>query len=270
MYHKKLRTIKLRGSISQGIVAKLDINPSYPTMYEGGVTEGIDFTQDLGITKWEEPIPVQMRGKVRQTDPNFIRYTDIENYKNYPNSYSEGIMVVATEKIHGTNFRVANIDGVIHVGSHRMDLCEEENNLYWRAAEILKAKEKLLPGEQVFAEVYGSGVQDLNYGLKSGQINVAIFDIWKDSKFLDYTDYIQYLLAKGWQDLATPVVYMGEWNLDLPKMSDGQSILCPDQIREGIVIRPMQEAWSPYLNGRLIIKCVSDTYLLRKEGTERH
>ena len=49
-----------------------------------------------------------------------------------------------------------------------------------------------------------------------------------------------------------------------------ESLLCPGQLIEGIVIRPASERWSERLQGRLILKSLSDEYLLRKDGTENH
>ena len=48
----------------------------------------------------------------------------------------------------------------------------------------------------------------------------------------------------------------------------GKSTLA-DHMREGVVIRPTEERYVDRL-GRLILKLVSEEYLLRKGGTERH
>ena len=42
------------------------------------------------------------------------------------------------------------------------------------------------------------------------------------------------------------------------------------QIREGVVIRPARERYSEELSGRLVLKSISDDYVLRKGGTEYH
>jgi hypothetical protein len=49
-----------------------------------------------------------------------------------------------------------------------------------------------------------------------------------------------------------------------------ESLLCPGQLIEGLVIRMPSEKWSERLQGRLILKSLSEEYLLRKDGTERH
>jgi RNA ligase (TIGR02306 family) len=272
-YSKRLRTVKLRGQISQGMVAPLSIltanaDPSAETPR----MVGDDVTAELGITKYDPPIPVEMSGKVRPHDGRFVKYTDIENFKRYPDVFKDGEMVVITEKIHGTNGRAANIEGEIHVGSHNLNLIEAEGNLYWRGATLLDVKNKLKPGEQIFFEVYGHKVQDLGYGKKPGEISVGVFDFMVDGKYLGDGDLGKLLNERGWQDFAVPVLHRGEWSKDLiATHSDGPSTLSDDTVREGFVVKPAVETVSEALGGgRKIIKVISDAYLLRKDGTERH
>ena len=60
----RIKTVKLRGQVSQGICFPLSILPS------GGPTEdGADVTDILGIRKWEPPLPVGMGGKVEGAVP---------------------------------------------------------------------------------------------------------------------------------------------------------------------------------------------------------
>lgn len=258
-YHKRLRTIKLRGLVSQGLLISAG---------QGNV-EGQDVTESLGITKYDPPIPVHMAGQVRSEHAAFQKYTDIENWKNFPDLLRLGEEVIVTEKVHGTNFRAAMLDGELHVGSHRLSLVEDPANLYWRAAALLGLKERLFEGELLYGEVYGHGVQDLVYGKKPGQIAVIVFDIFRDNRYLDYATFAGRLAEAGWQHLAAPILYRGPWAPDILKLADGQSVLCPGHIREGVVIRPAAERFDPR-TGRVIIKALSDDYLLRKDATEYH
>jgi RNA ligase (TIGR02306 family) len=267
-YRKRVRSIKLRGEFSQGLLMKP----------REGWKLGDDVAESLQITKWEESIPVEMRGIQAPRDPRFAQYTDIENIKNYPTVFTSNDQVVVTEKIHGTNWRAAKFasafaaDGVgeLLVGSHRTNLIESENNLYWRAANLIGVKEKLLPGEQLFGEVYGAGIQDLTYGKKPGEIAVVIFDVMKDGNFLSYTDMQNFLTSKGWEKLYPPVLYSGPWEERLTEYAKGYSILHHSQIKEGVVIKMLDETYNEKLAGRKILKAIGEQYLLRKEGTEGH
>lgn len=270
MYRKRIRSIKLRGMLSQGMLAPLDILPpgTYPGPrgFERRPTPGDDVTSLLGITKYEEPIPVHMSGVMLPQEPYFFKYTDIENYKNYPNVFALGEQVVVTEKLHGSSGRAAKIDGKLYVGSHNCNLKESETNLYWRSAKLLHLEDRLQEGEQVFWEVYGKGVQDLTYG-ESG-INVAVFDFMKKGQYVDYLDFAQITTDRGW--LTVPKLFAGEWNPETPSYAQGNSAHCPSQIKEGVVVKPLKERHSDLLQGRCITKIIGDQYYLRKEGTERH
>ncbi len=266
MYHKRIRTVKLRGYVSQGMLAPLTIPLDlFVTDKVPEPVEGADLTEALGIVKYEEPIPVEMAGILLPDEPGMLKYTDIENIKNHPHEFLPDEVVVAREKIHGSNFRAAKLGGKLFVGSHNRNIARNEGNLYWRAAALLELDSKLAEGEQVFAEAYGSGVQDLAYGRLKGEIAVRVFDLFKDGQFLADSGLKLACSERFWP--IAPLVHEGLFSsLKMPK----ESSLLPGHIVEGLVIRPATEQWSDRLQGRRILKSISEEYLLRKDGTERH
>ncbi len=58
----RIRTIKLRGQVSQGICFPLSILNSFET---DNLEPGLDVTGILGVTKYEKPVPVNLRGRMR-------------------------------------------------------------------------------------------------------------------------------------------------------------------------------------------------------------
>ncbi len=101
----RVKTIKIRGAISQGMLASCD---------ELGVelSEGYDCTKDLGIEKFEPAdTPSHLGGgpnvgkKKLKKNPHFKEYGGLDNFKHYPDLFAEGEMCIITEKVHGTNFR---------------------------------------------------------------------------------------------------------------------------------------------------------------------
>jgi RNA ligase (TIGR02306 family) len=103
LHKSRVKSIKIRGSISQGMLAPCT---------ELGVPakEGYDCTKELGISKYEPPeAPPSMRGgnpvSKKKKNPFFKEYGGLDNFKNYPELFKEGEEVIITEKIHGTNFR---------------------------------------------------------------------------------------------------------------------------------------------------------------------
>jgi RNA ligase (TIGR02306 family) len=256
---QRVKTAKLRGVISQGVIMSANECPL--------AVVGADVAEDLGITKWEPPLPGQCTsGQPRPQHPDFLRYTDIENIKNYPDVLSEGEEVVITEKIHGTNFRAANVtaekEGVagqagFHVGSHRMDFVETPENLYWRAARKYRLHEILPPGYQIFGEIYGKGIQKLTYDLL--EFDVRFFDLMRDLKYVGYHEFMAF--CQQWQLPMAPELYFGPWNKALLEKANGQSTIA-SHIREGIVVKPVQERWDHKV-GRVALKAISEQYLLK-------
>jgi hypothetical protein len=53
----------------------------------------------------------------------------------------------------------------------------------------------------------------------------------------------------------------------LDKYTNGKSLLCPSQIKEGCVVKAVCEKNDPRI-GRKILKSINPDYLLRKNGTE--
>jgi hypothetical protein len=63
-----LKTKKLRGFLSQGLIMPLD--------FDGEI--GDDVTEKLGVLKYEKPIPLCMQNMARGNFPSFLRKTDEE------------------------------------------------------------------------------------------------------------------------------------------------------------------------------------------------
>lgn len=284
---RRIRTLKLRGFISQGLVLPLP---------EGNWKEDDDLVSYLGVTKWEPPTTGNSYGTRNQTskkkkNPNFDKYTDIENIKNYNSVFTEEDDVVITEKIHGTNFRCGLLkrenNGLLNwlktkifgeyefvYGSHNVQLREGgyggvkegfyENNVYYKIVRKYKLKEKLEKDTIIYGEIYGEGIQDLTYGLKD--IDFKVFDVKRDGKYLDYSELLAY--CSFFELPVVPQLYKGKFNEELLKQhTEGNSTICPFQIREGCVVKPLKEINHRTI-GRKILKSINPEYLLREKGTE--
>lgn len=100
----KLRTIKLRGQVSQGLAlpthlftgVECTIDEHKYDFADVKWQEGDEVTEHLGIKKWEPQIPANMVGQVEGMFPSFIRKTDQERCQNigakifgYDETYSD-------------------------------------------------------------------------------------------------------------------------------------------------------------------------------------
>ncbi|WP_017241390.1 RNA ligase (ATP) [Streptomyces sp. SS] len=280
----RVKAVRLRGELSQGLVC-------VPRALAGtdlvrAAAEGTDFAEALGITKWVPPIPPTMSGDV-EVAPDLLPWVDIENLQRYPDIFEPGEPVVLTEKLHGTAclLTYGAEDGRVQVsskgfGSKGLALQEDPRNLYWRAvhghglAAVAERLAKRLGARRVglFGEVYGSGVQDLAYGAdaRSESVGYALFDVSAEIdgevRWLDPAE----VLEPG-EVPVVPRLYTGPYDLDtvLAHASGRETVSGREaHLREGVVIRPVTERYSPVTGGRAIAKAVSPAYLTRKGATE--
>ncbi|MFD5426325.1 RNA ligase (ATP) [Streptomyces sp. NPDC127084] len=279
----RVKAVRLRGELSQGIVCRP--RALSDTDLTQAATEGTDFTELLGITKWSPPIPPTMSGEI-EAAPELLPWVDIENLQRYPDIFAPDEPVVLTEKLHGTACLVTYVasSGKVLVsskgfGSKGLALREDPRNLYWRAVhghgvpEVAARLAERLGARRVgvFGEVYGSGVQDLAYGAdaRSAALGFAVFDV-----SADIDGRVEWLDAAELLDGELPLVprlYEGPFTLDrVLELASGRETVSGRELhlREGVVIRPAGERYSPVTGGRAIAKAVSPAYLTRKGGTE--
>jgi RNA ligase (TIGR02306 family) len=143
----RLKTIRLRGQISQGLALQIrsvfpDAIPSWTTImlrYKEG-----DVTEVLGVIKYDPPIPAQLAGICKGNFPSFIRKTDQERVQNIWDKIkdSKESFEVAV-KLDGTSCTYYLNDGVFGVCSRNLELIETEGNTLWRLARELRIEEIL-------------------------------------------------------------------------------------------------------------------------------
>jgi RNA ligase (TIGR02306 family) len=232
----------------------------------------------------------------KDINPNFHKYTGIENFKNYPDVFEGGQHVVITEKIHGSNFRAGWVPAAADTwfkrvkkffgllpeyefvyGSHNVQLTNkliydgfyaEQGNIYAKTVVKYDLKNRLDKGQVVYGEIYGAGIQK-NYTYGSNEHKLIVFDIMENGQ------YKSPLYCKTWCDCMgldhVPVLYSGPFSVEIAKMlTQGPSVLCPDQkVREGVVIKSADPQNHPKV-GRAVLKLISDAYLLDKNNSDNH
>jgi RNA ligase (TIGR02306 family) len=182
---ERLRTVKLRGQVSQGLLLPISIleNLIYIDGTKFQVEEGADASEFLSITKYEAPIPAQLAGDVRGMFPTKIPKTDQERIQNLTVELEEwkakALSWEVTEKLDGTSMTVY-VDGDDEgVCSRNLNLKENESNSLWRVAKSDQLIEKLRSTGRNLAiqgELVGEGIQKNMYKLK-GQ-HFFLFDVY--------------------------------------------------------------------------------------------
>jgi RNA ligase (TIGR02306 family) len=260
-YSKKLRAAKLRGIFSEGLL--IPVGEDFQ-----GKTED-DYTDYFGVEKYEYPIPKRMNGDMESHIGQY-KFPSPENIKRYQDVLIAGEEVIVTEKIHGTNFTVfVEADGTVKVGSHNYFWKNNGVNkslVYIRAYRETEALQNLPPRTQVFGEIYG--VQDLKYGLNNGKIGIGLFATRCQGVFLNYDDFIAF--CQEYSLPIVPILYRGAFSWDIvEKFNNADSVLAPGCMMEGVIIQPVIERMHPEIS-RVVMKSISDRYLLRQGGTELH
>lgn len=289
----RVKAVKLRQATSYGFLAPNESNAEV----------GTNLADHYGITKYEEPERGTQAGQMARNHPLFHTYTNIQNLRNYPEELPYGEPLIVTEKLHGTNSRVGwvrqgetLVPGFISyrdtllglervVGTHRTQRKLEDCGVYGlpfeRYAQGLEDILLMITGTSVpgfaentpvdsiiiFGEIYGPGVQDLTYGTEK---EWRVFDIALNGNYLPW-DYVRDLCIGCRIPIVPhiePAIYTFQ---ELCELAEGNSVLSPNQIKEGIVVRPMSEMqWGRGDMNRTIFKVISSDYLTRKGGTEHH
>jgi RNA ligase (TIGR02306 family) len=280
----RIKTIKLRGQVSQGICFPPSILPAgVPT------EDGADATDALGVRKWEPPQTVGMGGRVKGTFPGFLPKTDETRVQVLEKVIERhrGRTFYVTEKLDGTSFTAFVRQGEFGVCSRNMLLdTTDEASVLVRVAKRLGLEDRLraLAAARGFevavqGEIIGPGVQRNKYALPEVTLRVFNVLVWGNLpqvppepppafdltayRFLDHSDMLAAVAETGLE--AVPqlgAVVLNHGVDELVAMSEGVSVLNAKAQREGIVLRPLAEVEDPWL-GRLSFKAINPKFLLK-------
>lgn len=279
----RIKTVRLRGEISQGIVA--DPANLLPDWNNGeNYYENQDVTALLGVTKYEPP-PIPSQAGTLVPLPPLISVYDIEGAERFGTIVDllTDEPVLITEKLEGSHFAASiDGDGVISISQRRYKIDPVENAEHdWHKVARLSGLRDKLPRikaevEQrlghsvemltIRGEVIGIGIQGNYYRLPDQQLKV--FEIEVNGSALPVPEFLA--LTKQFEIDIVPLLSVAqtlrEWldGRSIATASDGTSLINPEMPREGIVIRPMRE-FTDIGFGRVILKQRSPQYLALSE-----
>ena len=273
---ERLRTIRLKGQISQGLLLPLSI------MYYFGEEdeEGTDVTEPLGILKYEKPIPAQLAGLAKGNFPSYIPKTDEERIQNLKKELvkwqEQGLAFEISEKLDGSSMTVyitteQNEDDQdvprFGVCSRNLELKDTEGNSYWEIAKKYDLKSKLTQfnidwGSRIAiqGELCGEGIQGNKYKLTGRDFYVfRIYNMEIGEYMSPYQqdDICRLLELKQVPELGC--TRLNNYTIDsLLEFAEGKSKLNPNVEREGIVFKCYDEkAGQPHF------KAISNRFLIK-------
>jgi len=264
--HFRVRTIRLRGQLSQGLLMPFGVLTGIAEPQE----PNLDLAQVIGVTKYEAPIPAQLAGTVKGNFPAFISKTDQERVQNIVQEVVDlqGKAFEITEKLDGTSMTAYWKDGEFGVCSRNLDIIDTEGNAHWEMAKSLGLATCLAAFNQNIAlqgELIGEGIQKNPYKLKGKQFRIFdVFDI-TEARYMTPAERYYVLHALGLDDQHVPFAHMNPFTLncsadELIKLAEGKSALA-DVPREGLVFKCME-----LVNGNPFhFKVISNSYLENEE-----
>ena len=293
----KVKTIKLRGQVSQGICFPISILPN-------GITpkEEDDVTETLNICKYESddtdetdnisntsenpsffrrikkfilPWFFKKHHKKGPVFPGYLHKTDetrIQTILRILNEVKDKQFYI-TKKLDGTSCTISHYK--IGLFQYEDFICSRNtrrgpDSVYGKIEKRYDILRKLrkLGNYAVQGEICGPKIQGNKLGLKKE--NLFLFNVYdiNKKKYLNYQDFIKFA-----EKIGVPTVpilndnfYFNNETLDdLLKMAEGKYPGTNNE-QEGLVFRPTIETYSEVLKGRMSFKVISNRYLLKEEG----
>lgn len=267
---ERLRTVKLRGQLSQGLLLKAAPVDNAALCHAGihfPCIEGLDVSEWLKIQKYEPPVPAQLAGQVKGMFPSFIPKTDQERIQNLSEELKiwneKNFAFEVTEKLDGSSMTVYVNGEDEGVCSRNLDLKRDEKVTFWKVAvqEDLIAKIRSTGANLALqGELIGEGIQGNKYGIFGH--GFFLFDVYDIDRKAYLTPDERQALAKSLDITHVPVInndalLNGMGIQDLLFAAEGKSRLNENIEREGLVFKATRFESS--------FKAISNKWLLKND-----
>ena len=266
----RLRTIRLRKQLSQGLIMSLEA-----CAIVRGTLAGLDFSAEntldmwLGILKWEPPFnEFHCRGEAKGIFPPNWRKTDQERCQNILDEieehYGADTVFEVTIKLDGSSMSVGtSLEGEYTVASRNVNLKIEENpdNTFIQVARESVAQECLPLGMQISGELVGVGIQGNREKIRGHDF--FVYDVFNvaEGTYLSAASRLTICAELGLRHV--PVLHaevtLRELGLrtvdDLLEFAEGASLNA--EVREGVVFKA--------IDGSFSFKAIANSYLLKEK-----
>jgi RNA ligase (TIGR02306 family) len=267
----KVKTIKLRGQISQGLA----IPPSnFPQLNGMRLVEDMELTERLNVRKYDPEAESLINGTGTKFKEG-IRKTDETRVQSMKKSLRkvEGIDGYVAEKMEGSSTTFYLVDNVFGVCSRNLDVDANPERLddRWKLALEHDVEQLMrdydakngIGNFAIQAEMIGPGIQGNIYGLDKKEFRIFTFFKEREQRYSTYDELIHLI-----EETGLPLVPIIDDNFTitsdvdaLVELSIGNSKLA-NRSREGIVIRSKD-----YTESGEIFSCkaINPNYLLKQK-----
>lgn len=250
-----LKTIKLRGVISQGILMK----PRELGLTVTSTQDEVDARMvDLGVFKWEPPLPAG--GEAVGTFPSAARKTDSERVQNLTDEFLQSLDAsewIATEKVDGTSSTFVMTEDGIVTASRNWRVGND--SLQGAMAERLEFETILPVGTVIQGEIFGEGIQGNPLKISGTRLAVFFAEMPSDTP----PETMKFLAS-----LSVPSL---DWTLPtsvdeaLEQVNGMKSTLNPKVLAEGVVWWNRNSTSFEELGDRANFKAINNKFLLRQK-----
>ena len=268
----KLRTMRFRGEISQGLLLPLSQFPEIPAETEIGT----DVTELLGVKKWEIEERVTTGGTAIGTLPYDIPHTDETRVQEEPALIQAfaGLEYYISTKMDGSSHSIGIDEDGFHVTGHNYEYKDDGASSFYELVKARGYREKMeafankenLTTFTIQGEVCAPGIQQNRLRLIKPEWYV--FTIQENGKRVGLRRMLEICDLLGLEHV--PIEEVG---VDLPsKYPTVEALLARADgdypkggKKEGIVVRPTEPVFCPLISASLSMKIVSNKYLLKNE-----
>ena len=269
----KLRTMRFRGQISQGLLLPISSFLELPA----DIQLGTDVSELLGVRKWEIEERATTGGTVIGSLPYDIPHTDETRVQENPELIQAftGLEYYISTKMDGSSHSIGVDENGFHVTGHNYEYKDDGSSSFFELVKARGYQEKIetfvkengLSTLTIQGELCAPGIQ--NNRLRLVKPEWYVFTIRENGKRVGLKRMLEICEVLGFEHV--PIEEVGT---DLPsKYPTVESLLeradgeYPNGgKKEGVVIRPTEPVFCPLISASLSMKVVSNKYLLRNES----
>lgn len=269
----RLKTRRMRGQLSQGLLLPLSI---LPPDVEYGI--GVDVTELLGVRKFEVEERVSTSGTIKGHIPYDIPKTDELRIQSFPELLDEiaDKSYYITTKMDGTSVTMYYVDGEFGVCGRNWEYKDDDKSAAWKFAHERGLPEKFakyatendLDRFVLQGEFCAPGIQKNPLMLTKPEWYVFNKLVWDKEKLRWKSSGLGELIETT-TDLDVKMVPLEEfsgrckYNKIDELLARAEGEYPSGKQKEGIVIRPIKPMLSYVTGGRLSFKAINNDYLLK-------
>lgn len=242
----RIKSIKLRGQISQGLVLPFDIFEEL----DENLPVGTDVTNQLNVKIWEVPEIVGNLGRTKSKFHEVIQKTD-EIRGQSDNKFLDALVgkpYYISEKVDGSSITIVHEDGKNRIFTRNMEILDGESSIwdFFRKKGIIEAFDNLENVDIAFqGEIYGPGIQSNRLKVKETCFNFFNIVNPKTNERYNFKDWDNILIKTNLKGILNPVKILeigDNFNYTLNELQEKSNGNYDNAgQREGIVIRPQYE-----------------------------